>query len=134
MTISCFDDLLQAARAQPTPQRLLFVFTQVELPDDSTPEQRANFEQGHGGALVPHMCVDKDPAELQSFEQLVKEAEIIGQSWGLVFAAGMSGPLGLPPRSEDADAPLKEMVEAIRQGKLDKYIPFDAQGQAVNLT
>ncbi len=46
MNITCFDDLLQAARAQPTPQRLLFVFAQAELPADSTPAQRERFEQG----------------------------------------------------------------------------------------
>lgn len=107
MNITCFDDLLQAARAQPTPQRLLFVFAQAELPADSTPAQRKRFEQGEGGALVPFMCVDKDPAELQSFDQLAQEANAIGQPWGMVFAAAMSGPLGLPPRSEDAHAPLE---------------------------
>ena len=50
--ISNFDDLLRAARAQPQPQRLLFVFAGAELPDDSTPEQRAAFESGEGGALA----------------------------------------------------------------------------------
>ena len=44
MTISSFDDLLQAARSQPEPQRLLFVFAGVELPDDATPEQRTRFD------------------------------------------------------------------------------------------
>ena len=70
MDISSFDDLLQAARMQPEPQRLLFVFAAVELPDDATPAQRARFEAGQGGALVPLMCVDKTPQELASFEAL----------------------------------------------------------------
>ena len=35
MYISSFDDLLQAARLQPEPQRLLFVFAAVELPADA---------------------------------------------------------------------------------------------------
>jgi hypothetical protein len=59
--ISSFDDLLCAARAQPEPQRLLFVFADAVLPDDSSPEQRARFEAGQGGALVPLMFVDKTP-------------------------------------------------------------------------
>ncbi|CDS53277.1 FIG00933811: hypothetical protein [Polaromonas sp. CG9_12] len=74
MDISTFDDLLQAARAQPDPQRLLFVFAGVELPDDATPAQRERFEAGQGGALVPLMCVDKRPDELASFAALVEEA------------------------------------------------------------
>jgi hypothetical protein len=59
VNISSFDDLLCAARAQTEPQRLLFVFTKVTLPDDSTPEQQARFQTGEGGALEPLMCVDK---------------------------------------------------------------------------
>ena len=42
MKISSFEDLLQAARQQPEPQRLLFVFADAELPaDDSTPNSAA---------------------------------------------------------------------------------------------
>ena len=61
MNITSFDDLLTAARAQPEPQRLLFVFAAAELADDSTEEQRLQFEAGQGGALVPVMTVDKAP-------------------------------------------------------------------------
>ena len=45
MEISSFDDLIEAARAQPEPQRLLFVFAAVELPDDATAAQRARFDR-----------------------------------------------------------------------------------------
>ena len=55
MSISCFDDLLRAAREQHEPQRLLFVFANSVLPDDSTPEQRARFQAGEGGAFL-HLC------------------------------------------------------------------------------
>ena len=133
MDISTFDDLLAAARAQPQPQRLLFVFAGVELPDDATPAQRAAFEQGQGGALVPQMCVDKSPDELASFDQLKQEASGFGKPWGMVFAAAMSGAAGKAPTSADADAPLEKMVEAIRQGQIQAYIPFDPQGRAVRL-
>ena len=37
MEISNFDDLVQAARLQKEPQKLLFVFTKTELPEDCTP-------------------------------------------------------------------------------------------------
>lgn len=133
MDIACFDDLLRAARAQTTPQRLLFVFAGIELADDSTPAQRAGYARGEGGAVVPLMCVDKTPDELQSFADLAQEAAQFDRPWGMVFASAMTGPLGLPPRSEDATAPLERMVEAIRQGRLDPLIPFNPQGQAVRL-
>lgn len=133
MTISSFDDLLQAARAQPEPQRLLFVFAGVELPDEATPAQRLGFEAGQGGALVPLMCVDKRPDELASFAALVQEASQFGHDWGIVFAAAMSGTLNRAPTSEDAEKPLERMVEAIKRGEHGSYIPFDAQGQAVQM-
>ena len=109
------------------------VFAAVELPDDATPAERAAFEKGQGGALVPQMCVDKSPDELSSFEQLKEEAAGFGQPWGMVFAAAMSGSAGKPPTSADADAPLQKMVESIRQGRIQNFIPFDPQGRAVLL-
>ncbi len=133
MNIQTFDDLLNAARSQSMPQRLLFVFSAVELPDDATDIQRLEFERGEGGALVPLMCVDKGAEELASFRQLAQEAETFGQPWGMVFAAALAGTPGRPPDSADAEQPLQDMVEAIRQGRLDAFIPFDRQGMAVAL-
>ena len=133
MTIANFDDLLNAARAEKQPQRLLFVFAAVELPDDATEEQRAHFEVGQGGALVPQMCVDKAPEELATFADLVEEAAAFGKPWGMVFAAAMSGSAGKTPTSADADQPMERMIESIKKGQIAAFIPFDPQGQAVNL-
>ena len=134
MDISTFDDLLQAARAQPEPQRLLFVFAGVELPDDATPAQRERFEAGQGGALVPLMCVDKRPDELASFATLVEESIQFGQNnWGIVFAAAMAGTVNRAPTPEDAEEPLQRMVEAIKRGEHGGYIPFDTQGHTVQI-
>lgn len=133
MTIATFDDLLNAAREQKLPQRLLFVFAAVELPDDATAEQRGHFERGQGGALVPQMCVDKAPDELATFDDLVAEAALFGKPWGMVFAAAMSGQPGKALTSADADQPLERMVESIKQGQIAAFIPFDPQGQAVHL-
>ena len=131
MEISRFDELLQAARAQPEPQRLLFVFAGVELPDDATPEQRERFARGEGGALVPQMCADKTPDELDSFDALVQEAAQFGKQWTLVFAAALSGTLNRAPTSEDAQAPLERMEDAIKRGLHSGLIPFDRSGHAV---
>ena len=59
--ISSYNDLIQASHSQQEPQRLLFVFCRAELPDEASPEERAAFERGEGGALTPVICVDKNP-------------------------------------------------------------------------
>lgn len=133
MNISSFDDLLQAATQQDQPQRLLFVFAEVELPEGSSPEESAQFAAGVGGALVPVMCVDKAAHALSSFADLKREAQQFGAVWQMVFVAALSGKAGQVPNSEDCEQPLKHMVESIKLGHLDHMIPFDSQGAAVML-
>lgn len=133
MDISCFDDLLQAARAQPLPQRLLLVFASADLPEDSTPAQRQRFQAGQGGALVPVMCVDKTPDELHSFADLVEESVQMTPAWSMVFASSLSGTPGIPPGSAVAEQALERMVASIKSGQLAAMVPFDRQGQAVSL-
>jgi hypothetical protein len=133
MNIASFDDLLQAARQQAEPQRLLFVFAGADLPEDSTLAQRERFLAGQGGALVPIMFVDKTPEELLAFADLEQESRQFGKEWSIVFAAALSGSGGLPPTSEAAEKPLQRMVEAIKAGNLGTFIPFDRQGQPVIL-
>jgi hypothetical protein len=134
MTISGFDELLQAARSQDQPQRLLFVFAAAEMPEDATPAQRAGFEAGMGGTLTPMMCVDKSPAELASFADLAAEASGFALPWDIVFAAALSGSAGRAPTPFDAEAPLQRMVDAIRTGRLGGFIPFDSEGETVLFT
>lgn len=131
MDITSFDDLLRAAAQQPQPQRLLFVFTAAELPDDATPAQRARFQAGEGGALVPLMCVDKAPAELPSFDALREESRQAGPAWHIVFVAALAGSAGRAPTSADADAPLQRMVESVKLGRVEGFLAFDLQGQPV---
>ncbi|WP_310035387.1 ribonucleotide reductase subunit alpha [Paraburkholderia graminis] len=131
MSISGFDELISIARQQPEPQRLLFVFTTVELPDDCTPEQRARFEAGQGGSLTPLMCVDKTPEEIGTFSDLVEESRQVLQEWAIVFVAALSGKNGCAPQSEDAEAPLNTMVESIKAGSIGMFMPFNAHGQRV---
>ena len=133
MNLASFDDLLQAARQQTQPQRLLFVFANADLPDDSTPAQRKRFLAGEGGALVPTMCVDKTAEELHNFSDLVQESTQFGQAWSIVFAAALSGSGGVAPTPEAAEKSLERMVEAIKAGTLGTFIPFDRQGLPVML-
>jgi len=134
MEISSFDNLLQAARAQPDPQRLLFVFAQADLPEDATPEQRARFQAGEGGVLVPLMSVDKAPDELDTFAALVDESRQFGPEWAVVFVAALSGRGGRAPTSAEADQSLQRMIDAIKAGSLGAFIPFDRSGQPVQFS
>ena len=104
--INHFDDLLHAARAQRERQRLLLVFAGTELPEGATPGQRERFAQGDGGVLVPMMCLDRLPEELESFAALLRESrqfEPPGQPWRLVFTAALSGTPTRAPSEDDAE-------------------------------
>ena len=131
MNITNFDDLMAASHMQTDPQRLLFVFAGAELPDDCTPEQRAGFDAGEGGALVPLMCVDKSPFEINNFKTLADEASSLAQHWRIVFVAAISATRGQTPTSLDAEIPLQRMEEEIRQGNFGSFMPFDREGHPV---
>ncbi|WP_034292943.1 hypothetical protein [Herbaspirillum sp. RV1423] len=133
MGISSFEDLLNAARQQPEPQRLLFVFTKAELPEDCSAEQRMNFEAGIGGTLTPMMCLDKAPEELSTFSELIEESRQVLLNWSVVFVAALSGRNGRAPGTEDAEAPLNRMVESIKTGSTGMFIPFDTHGHPILL-
>lgn len=133
MEITHFNDLLAAARKQPEPQRLLLVFAGASLPADASPAQRARFEAGEAGELAPLMCVDKDPASVPTFDVLAAEAQTMDQPWALVFAGALSGQGGQAPSDTLVDAALGRMVEAVKSGQLAGLIPFDRQGEAVQL-
>lgn len=128
MDITSYTDFIDAARQQPEPQRLLFVFAAAELPENASVDQQAGFESGRGGALAPVMCVDKLPDELGSFTELVAESQQMGKHWDVVFAASLSGRGGVAPSSSEADQPFNTMIESIRQGNLARFLAFNREG------
>jgi hypothetical protein len=134
MTISSFDDLLRQSRQQTEPQRLLFVFSGAELPDDASPLQREHFEAGIGGALKPLMYVDRAPQDIGTFSALVEEAHQFGHEWAVVFVAALAGRGGLAPTSEETEASLLRMVDSIKAGRVSSFIPFDRHGKPVMLS
>jgi hypothetical protein len=133
MNIESFDDLLQAARAQAEPQQLLFVFAGAELPAGASAAQRASFDAGEGGELAPLMCVDKPAAEIGNFAALAAEAAGAGPPWAIVFTAALSGHDGQLPSAAQADAALQHMVDSIKSGRLEGMLPFNRDGEPVQL-
>jgi hypothetical protein len=129
MSISSYADLLQEARAQSQPQRLLFAFAQAGLPNDAGHSEQRGFAENRGGTLTPLICVDKLPSELSNFADLVKESQHTGTHWDVVFVSSMSGQDGKVPSSEDAEAALKKMVEAITTGKIGAFLAFNREGE-----
>ena len=129
---SHFDQLLQAAAAEPQPQRLLFVFANAGLPDDATPVQRQRFAAGSGGNLTPLMCVDKGTAELAGFEQLVAESKTAGPPWDVVFAAGLAGRDGQPPSAQQVEQALEGMLERVRSGTIGSLLALDSSGEPLH--
>ncbi|GAB2791936.1 hypothetical protein GCM10027040_17550 [Halomonas shantousis] len=132
MSIAHYADLLAEARRQPEPQRLLFVFTRAELPDNPDRAQRERFEQGQGGVLTPVLCVDKTPEELTDMAALVDESRRTGIDWDVVFVAALAGDGYQPPTSDEAEGPLQRMVEALQMGSIDNFLAFDRQGDAIS--
>lgn len=133
MTISNYDDLLQAAKEQTEPQLLLFVFTKAELPEDATEIEKENFAQGLGGTLTPVVCVDKSPEELSSFADLLEESKKTGQDWDVVFVSTMSGHGGIAPNSDQAEQPLQMMVQAIQAGGIGSFLAFSNSGEILDI-
>lgn len=123
MPITDYASLLRSARAQEQPQRLLFTFTQAQAQPG-----------GQGKSLMPVICADKLPDELGSFEALEEESKQMQTHWDVVFVAGLAGREGQPPAPEDCEAPLRAMVAAIEQGRVDSLLAFDRSGDLLRFS
>ncbi|MGH8147800.1 MAG: ribonucleotide reductase subunit alpha [Rhodanobacteraceae bacterium] len=130
-TLDDFEQLLQAARQQDEPQRLLLVFAERQLGEHASPAQRASFARGEGGHLQPCLCVDKAPDEITGLAALIAESERTGQHWDIVFVGSLEGRGGIAPNRDEADQPLRFMVNAINDGRIGEFAAFDRDGHAL---
>ena len=126
---------MSAAKQQPEPQRLLFVFLSSSLPKDFRDEEEASFNSGEGGELQPVMCTDKVLGDLSTFADLVAESKKTEQDWQIVLVASLSGRNGIAPNSEEAEKPLRMMMETVQTGgNLSKYMAFDREGTPIQFS
>ncbi|QZA80142.1 ribonucleotide reductase subunit alpha [Deefgea piscis] len=133
MDIASFTDLLTAARSQPTPQRLLFVFTGAGLPENATAEQIAQFSTQQAGELTPLMYVDKSPLELSTFAALTAESMQLVPDWDVVFVAGLGGKGLLAPTHDEIESAFQRMMAAIQSGAVQQFLAFRRDGELVQL-
>jgi len=134
MNIESYSDLINVAKAQPDPQRLLFVFTRAELPEGYTAEQKAQFDQGEGGVLVPVLCVDKVPDDVADFAHLVDESAHTGMDWDIAFVSAMSGRGGVALNADEVVQPLKMMTEQVQAGMISQFLAINRQGEIIQLS
>ncbi|MEW6981398.1 ribonucleotide reductase subunit alpha [Colwelliaceae bacterium 6471] len=123
-----FNELLSMANAQDEPQRLLFLFAK---PEGNNPKKSKKMQRGH---IQPVMCVDKLPAELQSFNQLIAEADTLDKNWQFIFIAGLSGEKGIAPSADAAEPYLNKMTNDVVSGQnIASYVVMDRAGKPIEL-
>jgi len=130
--IFSYKDLISTAKSQEDLQKLLFVFTQVDLPEEADSQQKERFLAGVGGALLPVMYVDKFPNEVENFSVLVEQSTEMKANWKIVFVGALSGEGGIPPSTGKIEKSFLKMIEDIKRGRFGIYIAFDRNGDIVN--
>jgi hypothetical protein len=133
--IATFEDLVQAARRQPVPQRLLFVFAKAVLPKGADEDEQRRFQAKSGGGLQPLMSVDKRPEDLGSFAALAAEADAMSADWQIVFVAALAGRGAVAPTADDTDRNLQLMIDTIQAGgDVTRYLAFDRGGDLLAIS
>jgi hypothetical protein len=128
MDIAGFYDLLTAARQQPDPQRLLFVFAASDVAPDALQAQKDRYESGDGGELTPVLCVDKRPDELTTFAALVEESRNTDKDWRVVFVAAITDYAPTEPDRKRVDGVFDQIMRMIQAGTLGPLLAFDRSG------
>ncbi|WP_444995324.1 ribonucleotide reductase subunit alpha [Aliikangiella sp. IMCC44359] len=124
---SNFNNMLNAAKAQPEPQRLLFMLALSERTNKAK-KSRAQ------GTITPVMCVDKIPDELSDITAFIEEADSINSQWDMIFIAGMNGENGQPPSPEEAEPLLNKMVNDLVSGQdLSRYLILNREDDMVEI-
>ncbi len=125
--LTSFHDLLEMAKIQDEPQRLLLVLARTEA-------KGSNGKTHHSGTISPIVCTDKLPDEIESFAALVSEADEVSKDWNMVLVASLGGADGEPPTSEAAAPYLEKMVKDVMTGQdLSRYLILDRDEQIVTM-
>ncbi len=125
--MSTFTQLLNTAKAQAEPQRLLFLIAKTESTTKSKNDR-------HRGTVSPVMCVDKLPEELTDFKHFTREADRITKDWDLILIAGISGENGQAPDTDSVEPVLNKMANDLMQGQeLSRYLILDRNENRIEI-
>lgn len=134
MEIANYREFLQLVKTRPEPQRLLFVFTDAQLPDDASEHEREQFREREGAALTPILCGDRLATEMEGFSSLCREVEVTGRQWEVLFVSSITRGDGAMPTVADVEQFMKVMLEAIKQGKVSRFAAFNRDGELLRIS
>lgn len=125
--MSTFTQLLDTAKAQTEPQRLLFLIAKTETSGKAKNDLQR-------GTISPVMCVDKLPEELTDFKHFTHEADQITKDWDLILIAGISGENGEAPDTLSVEPILNKMANDLMQGQeLSRYLILDRHENRIEI-
>lgn len=127
--MSHFENLLNTAKNEPQPQRILFLFAKAI---DQAGVMRADCQ---GGRIEAVMCVDKSPEDLSTFKSLVAEADQQSVNWNLILTSTLSGNGGQNPSDSEILTALQKMSNIFaKQEDLSQFIVWNRQEEIIEVT
>jgi len=131
--IETFDDLLEMARSEPVPVKLLTVLVRAE-PVMQTDSDGNEVPIEGEGMLTPLMVKSHAVEDTPGFEFLRADADAGKKDWTFMMIGVLPGQPGQPPADDLVDEQLKNMARAIHAGSgLDRYLFFDRNGIPVQI-
>ena len=134
LDITNFNSLINAAKQQDQPQKILVAFIEVYLPSQHNVSQAKDFLAGTGGVLKPIQLVEKDPFQLYDLNSLAEESLTEQKNWKIALIGCLSGINGLMPNSQVTKKHKDSMIHKINSGAdLSRYFAFHKNGDLLQL-
>lgn len=130
-SISALDELLQMARAEPGPARLLTVLLKAEPVLDRHAD--TDPEQASSGLLKPVAVKAHALEELGDSASLLADVAGAGTvNWHFLMVGVLPGSLVGPPTDDLVDEQLKNMARSVHTGDgMNRYAFFDRDGDPI---
>lgn len=129
--LGALDELLQLARAEPGPARLLTVLLKAEPVIDRRAEVAP--DQAESGLLKPVAVKAHALEDLADASVLLEDVAAVGTTpWHFLMIGVLPGSLAGPPRPDLVDEQLNNMARSVHTGSgMNRYAFFDRAGVPV---